>query len=186
MRPADVNRDAAYEIPLSPLQLQQLGLLAAIWSQIDHLVTLIIAHLMAVEPMKVETILDRTMTGGRISLLRKQLKHVPEGEVRSSVKKFCDNMGGLIEKRNHITHGIWGWYVDMETRVGRRASYFNRDPKKPIFADDLPELVARCAIESHRIDEAFCNLGGVQRKPGDIPQYFFSDGDPPEWYPRLL
>lgn len=186
MTHTDVNRDAAYEIPLSPVQLQQLGLLAAIWSQIDHLVSLAIAHLMNVDPMKVETMLGRTMTGQRLELLRKHLDQISSDDIKRSARKFCDNMGSVIERRNHITHGIWGWYVDLETKVGRRASYFHRYPKKPIFADDLSELVARCAIESHRIDEVLCNLMGIHRKPDQIPQYFFSEGDPPEWYPKLL
>src|SRR5687768_9560904 len=61
MTPADVNRDAAFEIPLSPTQLQQLGLLSAIWSQIDHLTTSVVAGIMQVEPMKAEVLMERTM-----------------------------------------------------------------------------------------------------------------------------
>lgn len=185
-RPTDVYNGAAIEIPLSLEQLQQLGVLSAVWGQIDYLISMSLSMIMGMDPVKVEELLDKQMTGARIAQLRKQLPKIKDEEIRKTATTFCKNMGGLIGKRNHITHGLWGWRVDLITKKGRRASFFLREKDKPIFVDDLSALASRFSDEAKRIHHVCCSLSGRHPEPGKIPQFFYSNGPPPDWYPELI
>jgi hypothetical protein len=185
-RPTDVYNGAAIEIPLSPEQLQQLGTLSAIWGQIDYLISVSLSQIMGVAPVKVEELLDKQMTGARVTHLRRQLPKIKDEAIRKTAKTFCANMESLIAKRNHITHGIWCWHVDVNTKKGRRASHFLREKDKPIFADELTGLVAKFAEEAKRIHFVHLSLIGGHPKPDEIPQFFISNGPPPDWYPELI
>jgi hypothetical protein len=94
-------------IPLSNVEIQELGTFAAIWGQIDHIVLTMISHLIKTDLGAVLFMLDATTTGPRIAMLSR-LCQQKASDTNKAIKRLCDDNGGLIEDRNHIIHGLWG------------------------------------------------------------------------------
>jgi hypothetical protein len=114
----DGDLQPAYRNPLHDDHLHHLGRLTAAWSQIDFLVSDTIAVILRIDSKNLELLLGNATTGKRINLLQKLIPEIRNQIIRSRAQAFCKNMGPLLEKRNHLTHGIWGWEVDRKTRIG--------------------------------------------------------------------
>jgi predicted 3-demethylubiquinone-9 3-methyltransferase (glyoxalase superfamily) len=162
-------------IPLSNVELQELGTFAAIWGQIDWIVLTMIAHLIKADFGAVQFMLDAMTTGPRIAMLSR-LCQQETNDTNKAIKKLCDDNGGLIEDRNHIIHGLWGieWNPGglSKERMGKRSVIWLQ-PKGLAMAknticlwyDKDAEAAARFYAETFPGSA----VGAVHRAPSDYP-----------------
>jgi hypothetical protein len=180
----DPTLDEAFQVPLTDEQLKELGRLTAIYSQIDHILGAVLSLLMKIDHKEMELLLDNMMMGTRLSLLRRQLDKFKDENTRKLATKFVENMDRFLGKRNHITHGIWGYYQDEKSM--RRASYFAKAKDKPIYAKDLKAIADAAWLEARRIRTVFANLTNLHPPPGRASLYIFGAGPPPKQLPEII
>src|SRR4051794_8187942 len=83
----------------------------ATWSQIDFLMTFCIAKLLGAEIKTVSALTDTATTGVLINTLRRLKDNIYSDNGKKLCKQFLDKMGPILDKRNHLVHGIWGFTV---------------------------------------------------------------------------
>jgi len=135
--------------------------------------------LMNVDHGRMEMLLENMMTGSRLSLLRRQLDEFKDPETRKLAETFVEKMGKVLGKRNHITHGIWGYYFEPVKNELHKACYFARDKEQPIFAKDLKKLADECMIEAKRLSTILTLLNPVAPVVERPRRFFFGSEDKP-------
>jgi|SoiMethySBSTD1v2_1073268.scaffolds.fasta_scaffold760893_3 hypothetical protein len=60
------------------------------------------------------------------------------------------DLSPLIEKRNHIMHGMWG-FVCEDSRILGAGAYYSKVPDRPLLASELPALIHAASQQTHRI-----------------------------------
>jgi hypothetical protein len=146
--------ESAFQIPLYRSQLEALGRLAVIFGQIDFLMTGIISHLLYIDTMAGFTQMDDVTSGRKLGILRKNLYRVKNLEARTLLEQFDDAMGGLVERRNHVFHGIWGWHLkDGKSRPG---CYYPKKKDVTVYPEKLAEYGRLLAQQAHALQRAFC------------------------------
>jgi hypothetical protein len=162
-----------FEVSLSFEQLGELGLFNAIWSQIDTLVTIMMAKLAKTELGKVIVMTGAATTAPRIAMLRQ----LAEAAGETDLAKTCRGMGKLIGLRNHLSHGVWGIYWAADGSL-TPACHYHGSPEKPIHAIDLPAFIADVAMASQELGKAMCRLL-PELAIGERPRkFYFGPGDP--------
>jgi hypothetical protein len=163
-------------IPLSRAELQELGTFTAIWSQIDWIVLIMIAHFTKAEIGAVQFMLETATTGPRINML-KRLCQEDVTDAKIAVRKLCDDNSGLIEDRNHIIHGLWAIEWDYSTGTTTPACLYQKGKRSPIPAEKLKELSDRAATFSSRLGCLLEQINPIFA--GEHPRrFFFGKGDP--------
>jgi hypothetical protein len=192
------NGGPAFTIPLNDQQLKLLGKLTATWAQIDHSVTELIAILLDMPAFAVTTLLETATSGVLINRLRSLSAMIEDDEERKQIKEFCTRMGGLIEKRNHITHGMWGWHIETPQQRVRPMCHYPKAREKPIHVNELADILSRVIAESHKAKNIVMNFRPEPRskQPIKVPldrretdRFFFTDwkdadNEPPDWLPK--
>ena len=95
-------------------------------------------------------------------------------------------MGPLIERRNHLSHGIWGWLVPgSDTTKAKPARLYLKNQKKEVYPDKITDTAARAATLTHKIYRVVCHLYNYPYPwpKNPHPRYFFTktfDLDLPE------
>ena len=180
--------DPAYQIPLSEDQLQELGKLFAIWGQIDFQIILVIAAILKIETAAAIALLDNVTSGTLVSHLRKRLDNVSDPQDREEIKNFCELMGSLVDKRNHLSHGIWGWEVSDDAKMVSPACYYAKASNTLIRPNDLKDLCRRIMAESHAINAVVRRYLKIPPNPELATSPFFFarlGGQPPhDWYAK--
>ena len=83
-------------------------------------------------------------------------------EAIAILKKFDSDFSGLVERRNHMFHGIWGWrikdgknhptcYYAGKTADGKKKNTLD---SMTLYPDKIRIYAERLAIQSHRIRRA--------------------------------
>ena len=182
--------EPAFEIVLSDEQLEDLGRFTAIWSQIDHMLFQAISISGRTTPQSLLALIEGTTTGQRLGMLRRLIPQMQTKAMRDGAENVCSGLGALIDKRNHILHGVWGLHWNLEKETLRPACHYDRSKETPVYAKQLPELCERAAKLSHKIEELLRLLAPqFFSNPGPIPHRFiFSAGPPPnrpapKWQP---
>lgn len=180
----------AFEIVLSEEQLQNLGRFTAIWSQIDHMLFQVLAITSRIQPKSLLALIEGTTTGQRLNMLRRLIPEMQSKAAQEKAGNVCTALGSLIDKRNHLLHGVWGLRWDLKKDTLRPACHYDRNTESPIYAKQLDELCERAAKLSIRVMELLQILQPTFfSKPGPIPHRFiFADGPPPnrpapKWQP---
>jgi hypothetical protein len=175
----------AFRIPLSPDQLTLLGVFCAIWSQIDYFAGLTIAGLLKTPIGAAETFMENMTTGPRINMLRRLSARIEDEEHKKLAKTFCTDMSPLIEDRNHLLHGMWGWHTAKDPKDMFAASHYAKRDGKPIAASKLLVLCNRASTQTHvivKIQRHVYNLDHLKPDPtGEQPSFFFGADGPPGW-----
>ncbi len=171
----------AYQIALNAEQLALLGVFCAIWSQIDYFSGLTIAGLLKTEIAAAEMFMENMTTGPRINFLRRLSSKIGDDDLKTSVKSFCKDMGALIDDRNHLLHGMWGWQTAKEPKDMVAASFYPKRSDAPIAASELLVLCNRAAEQSHAIVKIQRAVYGIDLAPapGEKPPGFYFGGDAP-------
>ena len=118
--------------------------------------------------------LETTTSGPLNNRLRRLLPKVGDTQIKADLKQFCANMEALIDKRNHLLHGIWGWYVNEkdQERNGRPANLFFRRRGHPFFGDEIEDLAKRVMAESQSIVSIWRRLCGLDVHKFPHPFHF--------------
>jgi hypothetical protein len=167
-----------YLIPLSNPELQELGTFTAIWSQIDWIIMMMIAQILKTEIGHVQLMLETMTTGPRVNLLKKLCQD--DNEIQKSIRKLCEDQGGLIEDRNHIVHGLWAIHWDYPTGVTTPSCLYQRGKRDPIPAEKLKVLSNRAARFSNRLGNLLKQMNPAWT--GNPPRPFFFGAGSPEGY----
>lgn len=165
-----------YKIPLRRSELEQLGKLAVIFGQIDHLMAGIISHLLCLDFFAGHLFMERMTSGVKLGYLKKSLERIKDDEIRKIADAFHEDMSGLVERRNHIFHGMWGWEIrDGKSKPG--CCYVTNKPQPTIYPEKLAVYVERAALQSRRIDMVYRHLMGAPplEAGNPNPKYFFGN-----------
>jgi len=173
----------AYTVTLNPDELAWFGLFNAVWSQIDFFTGMAIAGLLKTEFASATMFMDNMTTGPRINLMRRLIPRIEGDPHKILAKQFCTDMGGLIEKRNHLLHGMWGWTKPDGATEFVSACHYDKKNENPIFASEIPALYERAAKQTHVIVQVQAHIfkhPEMVSKPGaPAPSFFFGPGPPP-------
>jgi len=173
----------AYQIPLNADQLTLLGVFCAIWSQIDYFAGLTIAKLLKTPIGSAEMFMENMTTGPRINFLRRLSSKIEDENTKKAAKAFCKDMGALIDDRNHLLHGMWGWRTAKDPKDMFAASYYPKRGDEPIAAAKLLTLCNRAAEQSHAIVKIQRAVFGIDLEPSSdgeqLPNFYFGDDAPP-------
>ena len=167
-----------FRISLTAEQTQELGRLTLTWGQIDHFVLNSVSLLLTHDLAAAVTLMGDTTTGPLVNLLNKSRHRIKDEGIRDLTKSFCDGMGPLITKRNHIMHGIWGFYLPgKNARKAEPGCFFVKDPKNPLFPDEITELANKAAEQTHTISRIWHHLADVPFPDGN-PKFSFGQHEP--------
>ena len=166
-----------YKIALTKEETTELGRLAVIWGQLDHFTMMAVTKLLAADQHSGTILMKDMTTGSLVNLLRKSLLRIKDPDTRKKGKKFCKDMAPLIEYRNHIMHGIWGWQIKGKSaRNAKPACLFVKEPNREVHPDRITITADRAAEQTHVIYSITCSLYGVSA-PGPenpYPRFFFT------------
>lgn len=141
-----------FEITLSNDQLRELGRFTATWSQIDFLLTQIVTTVCNTDPMiMLNVFLDNSTTGALLNTLRKLNPYLPNAQAKTLAQEITNKLGSLLDRRNHLIHGIWGLYWDFEKNKLKPACHYQRNAGKQIYAKEIASLADSAAKESLRV-----------------------------------
>lgn len=173
----------AYVISLDEKQLQELGTLFAVWGQIDFQLILLIANILQITNAAAVTMLDDATSGALVGRLRKARIKITDTAYHREVTQFCERMGDLIEKRNHLSHGMWGWIVSADKNSITPGCHYHKANDSPLVASNLSDLIRRAMAESQTVRQ-FLNryLPVSHQYDGSEPGTFYiGAGKPPDW-----
>ncbi|MCP5368762.1 MAG: hypothetical protein H6907_11130 [Hyphomicrobiales bacterium] len=167
-----------FRISLTEKQTTELGRLAITWGQIDHFVLNSVTLLLAVDSAAGIAMLGDATTGPLVNLLRKSRHRIENTVIKEFTKQFCDDMGPLISKRNHIMHGIWGFYLPGKNpKKAKPGCLFLKNPDNPLFPDEITDLANKAAEQTHKIAEIWHHLADIEYPDGN-PNFFFGPHKP--------
>ncbi|NQV82873.1 MAG: hypothetical protein HQ494_03540 [Rhodospirillales bacterium] len=168
-----------YKISLTMEQTLELGRFCVIWGQIDHCLMLSVSKLIAVDLTAGLVILGDMTTGPLVNLLNKNRSRIKDREIKKLTKEFCDDMGGLIEFRNHLMHGIWGWWLPgKKAKKAKPACHFSKNPHNPVFPDEITAKANEVAELTFKINRIFCHLHGTEMSKDEGKKFFFGQHYP--------
>lgn len=140
-----IDIGSEYEIPLGLEHLQKLGLFTALYSQIDYLLIVLISHLTQAPIDDLTTIVDGTTLGTKLNIFRRLSRNLEWTTAHGQMKELEQKLGSVIEKRNHVIHGIWAQHIILEQKSVKVGCYFNKSSKNTVFPDDLDALITQGA-----------------------------------------
>lgn len=176
-----------FEITLSAEHLDDLARLIVTWSQIEFLITSIVASLAKSEVPKTAIQLEAMTIGARIDHLRGLIARITDERTRQDATGICGELGALLPRRNHALHGLWGDFIDYEGKKAVAACFYGPANKRPIFATELSEMGREAAGLSRRLGALLGALAPAFTA-GSPRRFFFSDrlppdGPLPDWHP---
>lgn len=167
-----------FRFSLTADQTLNLGRLTVIWGQIDHFVLNSVALLLTRDLAAGITLLGDTTTGPLANKLSKSRHRVADLEIRKLIKNFCDDMSPLIVKRNHLMHGIWGFYLPgKDATKAKPGCFFAKNPHNPVFPEEIADLANKAAAQTHVISRIWHHIAGVEFPEGN-PSYYFGQHEP--------
>ncbi|MGQ0742281.1 MAG: hypothetical protein ACT4OG_08320 [Alphaproteobacteria bacterium] len=176
-----------YKVPLTVVEAARVGFFTAIWGQIDYFTGKCIAGLLKVEPVAAQTLMEGMTSGPRINLFlrlaRKRFANEPK--YLAMAKEFSGKTSALIEKRNHLMHGMWGYWVSQEKPHNTTpAVHYAKNPKNPLLVTELEGMIEAALEQAHSNVKISQHLFGFSWEfdPQNPPGFFISDGPrPPNW-----
>ena len=167
-----------FKISLTVQQTLEVGRLSVIWGQIDHFVLCSVSLLLAHDLAAGTTLMGDMTTGPLVNLLNKSRHRIDDKEIKELTKNFCADMGPLIKTRNHIMHGIWGFYLPGKNpKKAKPGCLFMKDPNNPVFPEKVTDTANMAAEQTHAISQIWHYLTS-QPFPEGQPKYFFRQHAP--------
>lgn len=161
-----------FRLALSEKELTALGRFYVVWSQIDFLLACVISRIMNVEHGIGSAFMDTMTTGARLAMLRRNLDNIADPEIREDARRFCNGLAALVDQRNHITHGMWGTYVNPATKAEYSAAYFGTKGFKPLYASELAELALRAGRKTRELGKILNRLNPGYTLTPEKPFWF--------------
>lgn len=167
-----------FKFSLTEKQTLELGRLSVTWGQIDHFVFSSVSMLLARDLDAGTSLMGKTTTGPLVNLLNKSRHRIADKEIRDITKKFCSDMGPLIVTRNHIMHGIWGFYLPGKNPAkSKPGCLYMINPKNPVFPEKITTTANKAAKQTYAISRVWYHLAGESFPKGQ-PSYYFSQHQP--------
>lgn len=182
--------EPAFELVLSDIQLENLGRFTAIWSQVDHMLFQAINLTVGIQGIGLLALIEGTTTGQRLAMLRRLIPQMKTEEAKSKAEDACSALGRLLDKRNHIMHGVWGLNWDTATDKLHPACAYEKAKESPLYATQLEDMCERAAKISWKMLDLLHSLTPGVGKPNGVPvRFMFAAGPPPgrpapEWRPQ--
>jgi hypothetical protein len=164
-----------HKIPLTRSNMTALGRFAVIFGQIDHYLTHLLCHLLYLDIPAGYQAMETMTTGVKVNALRKSLPRIEDDETRRRAKEFVENIGGLIERRNHMLHGIWGWHIRDDGTL-KPGCHFAK-AKGPLYPEKLEEYANGAAKLSYEIHAIYCAVVGTDTPPPENPNPKYCFGE---------
>jgi hypothetical protein len=140
-----------YRIPYTDVGAAYVGMFVATWCQIDFFLSDCIGKMLGTDMRAVMILSESMTTGPKLNLFSRLAKEtITDPDILKAYKEFHAEISPLIDKRNIIVHGMWGFWKSedyQETRAG--AFWTKKEPE--IFVDDIPALTERVARQTHNI-----------------------------------
>jgi len=156
---ADVAGDdwpvPAFKVPFDEEQLVLMGLIAAVWGQIDFYINQLIQSLHGIDHRQRRLLVKDTTIGPKLDLLLKSIDRAVDDRARDAIREAVGATKRTVERRNACAHGIWGiWTGENDQPV---PAVMTKPGIVPVLkADDLRQLYFDIANASALVDEAFC------------------------------
>jgi hypothetical protein len=131
------------------------------WSQVEHFLDEIIAITLKVPSPTMRLLVGERLTGGRVQILKENTSKIENSEARKEAKILCCNLGEIRVDRNHIMHGMWGWY-NPEHEKFEAGALSHKRPGKPFMRTKLVEHHDEIAEETHRAVKIFTLMTGIK------------------------
>lgn len=168
-----------YEIPLSDNEIMHLGRFAAVFSQVDYLLNEAISALTKSPWWAANIMLDNVTTGPKLQMLRKIIKKTEadpavDSEARTLATKAADALASLLDKRNHVVHGMWSQQLVTPQRAVKPACFLHRFADGPVFASELKNLATKGAEVTRLLGDLLTHLSPEdQQRPWTEPRKMF-------------
>lgn len=167
-----------FKFSLTEQQTLELGRLCVTWGQIDHFVFSSVSLLLARDLDAGTALMGTLTTGPLVNLLNKSRHRIADKEIRDITKKFCSDMGPLIKTRNHIMHGIWGFYLPGKSSAkAKPGCLFMTDAKNPVFPEMITTTANRAAKQTYAISRIWYYLAD-ESWPDGQPSFYFGQHKP--------
>ncbi len=168
-----------FQISLTQHQALELGRMSAIWGQIDHTLLNTVSELIALDLAAGITVMGEMTTGQLVGMLRKTRHRISSKEIRDLAKQFCEDMGSLIDARNHIMHGIWGWHLPGKSpKKARPACMYAKKPTKPLYPEKITEIANKAAEQTFIIHKIWCHVADSELPSDANPKFYFGQHKP--------
>lgn len=162
-----------FKISLTEQQTLELGRLSVTWGQIDHLVLDSLSLLLVRDLDAATALMGGMTTGPLVNLLHKSRHRIADKKIRDITKKFCSDMGPLIKYRNHIMHGMWGFYLPGKSSAKAKPGCLHMlDPKNPVFPEKITSIANKAAKQTYAISRVWYHLAGESWPEGQRSYYF--------------
>lgn len=173
-----------FAVSLTRAELEELGYFNAVWSQIDVIVTLLLAIYAKTEIADIIDMTGGATTAPRVAMLRKLAARNNDNEL----VKACKDMKKLIGLRNHLAHGVWGVRVPGGGKPPVASCHYHGEPHSPFDASRLGAAIDLASEASHALGKV---LRRLTKKPGPDHSHMFYFGEeepkhPPPAFPVTL
>lgn len=158
----------AWYIPLWGEDFAILGRFAAIMGQFDTIAKMLFYSVSRMDERFGEIAFQNMSGGSLLALLRLAFEWLPEGDEKDSANDYVKKSFVIIDKRNHIMHGMWGYnapkskwgkfHPENDSSV-RTAIHFFKSKEKPVFSSDLPDLCDKASEATFLGFRLLVNLG---------------------------
>ncbi len=147
-----------YELPLSDDELRELGRFTAVFSQVDFLLNEAISALTKTPWWAMSLMLESATTGPKVNMLKKILPQIKDKEAKRLSTDVYERMLKLIDKRNHVIHGMWAQQMITAQKTVKPACVFMRNKDAPIYTEDLRKLADKGARVSRSLGDLLTHL----------------------------
>jgi hypothetical protein len=155
---AHVVEPTEYEIPLTDDELRELGRFTAVFSQVDYLLNEAISALTKTPWWAMSLMLESATTGPKVNMLKKILPEIRDKEAKRLASDAYDRLVKLIDKRNHVIHGMWARQLVTPQKTVKPACIFMRNKDAPVFTDELHKLADKGAKITRLLDDLLTHL----------------------------
>ena len=94
-----------------------------------------------------------------MQILNKSLHLFKNAQTKKDAQQLYDNLEKIRQERNHITHGLWGWYNPDHDRY--EAAALSHKVHPPFHHSKLVAHHNAVAEETHRVVKIFTDLTGL-------------------------
>ncbi|MGE0035964.1 MAG: hypothetical protein AB7S93_10040 [Xanthobacteraceae bacterium] len=152
-----------FEIPLSEAELAELGRFTAVFSQVDFLLGEAISLLTGTPWWAMQLMLENASIGPKLNVLRKIIPDVKDKEAKRLAKEACDRMAKLLDRRNHVIHGLWARQIISAQRKATPACIFQKFSENYVPPDQLRDLSDRGASVTRYLGDLLTHVSAQKR-----------------------
>ncbi len=158
--PAIPLHSPVYRPPLAKLQLEIVGRITLVWSQIDGQVDVLVMHAYGLGYPQFDHLFANKTITPKLEALRVAVEQWPDSEKKAKMFAMTSAVTACVPERNLITHGQWGWHWNKETRMWDSCAW-TRQKQRRFEADSLVDLHNRVVDASYLCDEVHHEIIGL-------------------------